>query len=94
MPEDVALAPAPLGAPLEELRRPTATAGPVRCGRAARRRCSVRARIARIVLVGEQPGDREDLAGKAFVGPAGRMLGRALMEADIPAGEVYATNAV
>ncbi|MBW4025032.1 MAG: UdgX family uracil-DNA binding protein [Proteobacteria bacterium] len=49
---------------------------------------------ARLMLVGEQPGDREDLAGAPFVGPAGRMLDRALEEAAIPRGEVYVTNAV
>ena len=49
---------------------------------------------ARIVLVGEQPGDKEDLAGKPFVGPAGQMLDRALEEAGIDRGKVYVTNAV
>jgi probable DNA metabolism protein len=49
---------------------------------------------ARLMLVGEQPGDREDLAGKPFVGPAGAMLDRALAEAGIPRAEVYVTNAV
>ena len=49
---------------------------------------------ARLMLVGEQPGDREDLAGSPFVGPAGRMLDRALEEAKIPRKEVYVTNAV
>ena len=38
---------------------------------------------AKIVLVGEQPGDQEDLAGKPFVGPAGRILGKAMAEAGI-----------
>ncbi|WP_419759163.1 UdgX family uracil-DNA binding protein [Acidisoma sp.] len=49
---------------------------------------------ARLMLVGEQPGDREDLAGKPFVGPAGAMLDRALAEAGVPRAEVYVTNAV
>lgn len=49
---------------------------------------------ARLMLVGEQPGDQEDLAGKPFVGPAGRLLDRALDEAGIDRGEVYLTNAV
>jgi probable DNA metabolism protein len=49
---------------------------------------------ARLMLVGEQPGDREDLAGVPFVGPAGKMLDRALEEAGIPRREVYVTNAV
>jgi DNA polymerase len=47
-----------------------------------------------IVLVGEQPGDKEDLAGKPFVGPAGQMLDRALEEAGIDRRKVYVTNAV
>jgi uracil-DNA glycosylase family protein len=49
---------------------------------------------ARIMLVGEQPGDKEDLAGKPFVGPAGQMLDRALEEAGIDRSKVYVTNAV
>src|SRR5215475_14454708 len=49
---------------------------------------------ARLMLVGEQPGDKEDLAGKPFVGPAGNMLDRALAEAGIIREEVYVTNAV
>jgi uracil-DNA glycosylase len=49
---------------------------------------------ARIVMVGEQPGDREDLAGKPFVGPAGGLLDRALKDAGIARSEVYVTNAV
>lgn len=49
---------------------------------------------ARLMLVGEQPGDKEDLAGKPFVGPAGNMLDRALEEAGIDRKKVYVTNAV
>ncbi len=49
---------------------------------------------ARIMLVGEQPGDQEDLAGRPFVGPAGQMLDRALIEAGIARETVYVTNAV
>src|SRR5258707_15302917 len=49
---------------------------------------------AEIMLVGEQPGDKEDLAGKPFVGPAGQMLDRALDEAGIDRSKVYVTNAV
>jgi uracil-DNA glycosylase len=49
---------------------------------------------AAIVLVGEQPGDREDQEGHPFVGPAGRLLDRALEEAGIDRGDVYVTNAV
>jgi DNA polymerase len=47
-----------------------------------------------IMLVGEQPGDYEDLAGKPFVGPAGQIMDRALEEAGIDRAEVYVTNAV
>src|SRR5262245_43518209 len=46
------------------------------------------------MLVGEQPGDKEDLAGKPFVGPAGRVLDQALEAAGIPRTEVFVTNAV
>ena len=49
---------------------------------------------ARLVLVGEQPGHEEDLAGAPFVGPAGRVLDRALAEAGIDRREVYVTNVV
>ena len=49
---------------------------------------------ARVVLVGEQPGDREDIEGRPFVGPAGRELDRGLVAAGIDRGEVYVTNAV
>lgn len=47
-----------------------------------------------VMLVGEQPGDREDQAGRPFVGPAGALLNAALEEAGIARGEVYVTNAV
>ncbi len=49
---------------------------------------------ARIMLVGEQPGDAEDLAGRPFVGPAGQLLDRCLAEAGIDRGRVWVTNAV
>ncbi len=49
---------------------------------------------ARVMLVGEQPGDQEDLAGHPFVGPAGQVLDRALQEAGIERPDVYVTNAV
>jgi DNA polymerase len=49
---------------------------------------------ARFLLVGEQPGDAEDRAGEPFVGPAGRLLGRALADAGIDRDEAYVTNAV
>jgi len=51
-------------------------------------------RRARLMLVGEQPGDQEDLQGRPFVGPAGRLLDRALEAAGITRGEVFVTNAV
>ena len=49
---------------------------------------------AKVVLVGEQPGDMEDIAGRPFVGPAGKLLDRALGDAGLDRGEVYVTNAV
>jgi uracil-DNA glycosylase family protein len=49
---------------------------------------------ASVMFVGEQPGDVEDRLGRPFVGPAGRMLDKALAEAHIPREEVYVTNAV
>ena len=49
---------------------------------------------ARAVFVGEQPGDQEDLAGKPFVGPAGRLLDDVLVEVGIERRAVYVTNAV
>jgi DNA polymerase len=49
---------------------------------------------ARVMLVGEQPGDQEDREGRAFVGPAGQLLNRALASAGIDREQVYVTNAV
>jgi uracil-DNA glycosylase len=49
---------------------------------------------ARLMLVGEQPGDREDLEGEPFVGPAGSILGRALEEAGIDREQAFVTNVV
>jgi len=49
---------------------------------------------AKIMLVGEQPGNQEDLEGKPFVGPAGKLLDAALLEAGIDRKKVYVTNAV
>lgn len=49
---------------------------------------------AELMLVGEQPGDKEDREGEPFVGPAGRLLDKALEEAGIDRAEAYATNAV
>jgi uracil-DNA glycosylase family protein len=50
--------------------------------------------LAPLMLVGEQPGDREDLEGRPFVGPAGRLLGEALEEAGIDRERVFVTNVV
>jgi uracil-DNA glycosylase len=52
------------------------------------------AKHAELMLVGEQPGDQEDLAGHPFVGPAGRLLDKALAEAGIDRTKVYVTNVV
>ena len=49
---------------------------------------------ARVMLVGEQPGDQEDIQGRPFVGPAGKILDKALEEVGIDRNEVYVTNAV
>ncbi len=49
---------------------------------------------AKLMFVGEQPGDQEDLAGQPFVGPAGQVLNRALDAAGVPRAETYVTNAV
>src|SRR5919199_1796324 len=49
---------------------------------------------AEVVMVGEQPGDREDVSGRPFVGPAGQLLDRALAEAGIDRDKVYITNVV
>src|SRR3954469_2985439 len=49
---------------------------------------------AKVIFVGEQPGDKEDLAGKPFVGPAGAVLDKALVAAGIDRDETFVTNAV
>ena len=51
-------------------------------------------KASRLILVGEQPGDKEDLEGRPFVGPAGRLLDEALEEAGIDRADAYVTNAV
>jgi len=51
-------------------------------------------RTASVVFVGEQPGDQEDRQGRPFAGPAGRLLDKALADAQIPRSQVYVTNAV
>ncbi|MBV8819133.1 MAG: UdgX family uracil-DNA binding protein [Acidobacteriaceae bacterium] len=49
---------------------------------------------ARVIMVGEQPGDQEDVQGKPFVGPAGKLLDRALVQAGVDREQIYVTNAV
>jgi uracil-DNA glycosylase len=49
---------------------------------------------ARLMLIGEQPGDREDIEGHPFVGPAGRILDKALEQAGVERGDAYVTNVV
>lgn len=56
--------------------------------------CGVGPKRARLMIVGEQPGDQEDLAGRPFVGPAGKVLDAALDEAGIDRDDVFVTNAV
>ena len=56
--------------------------------------CGEGPKKAKLMIVGEQPGDQEDLAGRPFVGPAGRVLEVALDEAGIDRGDVFVTNAV
>jgi DNA polymerase len=85
----------PRGAPLDELR--AAGAGCRGCDLYRQATQMVFGRgpaDARIVLIGEQPGDQEDLRGAPFVGPAGEVLDRALAEAGIDRQRVYVTNAV
>ena len=88
-------APVPVSANLEELR--AAAAGCKACDlwkNATQTVFGEGRGSAKVIFVGEQPGDREDLAGKPFVGPAGMVLDRALEEAGIGRDEVYVTNAV
>jgi DNA polymerase len=84
---------------------PAATLAALRKEAAACTRCTLYRRAtqtvfgegpagAELVLVGEAPGDQEDLAGKPFVGPAGKVLDRALADAGIERAKVYVTNAV
>ncbi|MEU2439982.1 UdgX family uracil-DNA binding protein [Streptomyces rubradiris] len=85
----------PQGADLTALRR--AAAGCRGCplhGPATRTVFGAGSADARVMLVGEQPGDQEDRQGKPFVGPAGKLLDRALEEAGIDPAEAYVTNAV
>lgn len=56
--------------------------------------CGAGPQSAAMMIVGEQPGDQEDLAGAPFVGPAGKVLNRALIQAGLDRNQIYATNAV
>ncbi len=78
---------------LEELNRTIREAGPLVPG-ATQAVVGEGPAHARIVLVGEQPGDQEDIQGRPFVGPAGKLLDRALQDAGLDRGELYLTNAV
>lgn len=85
----------PEGAGLDQLRE--AAAGCAGCelhGPATQTVFSSGRATARMALVGEQPGDVEDKQGKAFVGPAGQLLDRALEQAGIDRADTYVTNAV
>lgn len=85
----------PAGADLDQLR--AAAAGCRGCGlyRDATQTVFGRgAADARVVLVGEQPGDVEDQKGLPFVGPAGHLLRRAVDDAGLDPGQLYITNAV
>ncbi|MCW4384566.1 UdgX family uracil-DNA binding protein [Salinibacterium sp. SYSU T00001] len=85
----------PDGAGLEELRSASAECRGCELWKDAEQVVfSAGQRGARIMLVGEQPGDQEDRTGEPFIGPAGRVLDDALADAGIPRGEAYVTNAV
>jgi DNA polymerase len=85
----------PHGRSLDELRREAATCtGCHLYERATQTVFGEGPEHAEVMLVGEQPGDREDKLGHPFVGPAGRVLDEALEEAGIDRGTVYVTNAV
>ena len=75
-------------------RRPKASAGAARSIATPRRPCRAKDRAALNSCSSEQPGDKEDLAGKPFVGPAGRILDAALKDAGIPREKTFVTNAV
>jgi DNA polymerase len=85
----------PPSASLDELR-----AAAARCDGCPLHRCATQTvfgegpQEARVVFIGEQPGDQEDLAGRPFVGPAGEVLDRALHESGLDRSALYVTNAV
>ena len=94
-PGDFGLAPVPLTDNWAELQQAAAACRACPLWRTAT--CTVFGegpRQARVVLVGEQPGDQEDRVGRPFVGPAGQLLDRALAAAGIAREQVYLTNAV
>lgn len=91
-PEFMKLSPARAAARLEEAAQ-DCTRCPLYKG-ATQAVCGVGPVSARIMLVGEQPGDREDLEGEPFVGPAGMVLDQALEDAGLTRRKVYLTNAV
>jgi uracil-DNA glycosylase len=94
-PADGAQSFVPRGASLDELRAAAAQCRGCELYRHAGRVVFGRGPAdARVVLVGEQPGDQEDLKGAPFVGPAGEVLDRALAEVGIDRQRVYVTNAV
>lgn len=95
----------PLGPPVPDLLPARPTLPKLRQASAGCRACDLWAKAtqtvfgegrpgARVMFVGEQPGDREDLAGKPFVGPAGHLLDDALQQAGIDRNDVYVTNVV
>jgi uracil-DNA glycosylase len=93
--EESAAALIPPGAPLAKLRK--IAAGCTACELYKRGTQTVFGEggaRARVVFVGEQPGNEEDLAGRPFVGPAGKLLDRALAEAGVDRAAVYVTNVV
>ena len=94
-PTDDASAWVPVGAGLTGLRRAAQECRGCELWREASRAVFGEGpRDARLMLVGEQPGDREDTEGRPFVGPAGHLLDRALTEVGLERAEVYVTNAV
>lgn len=95
VPRSTVVAQPPAGAALPELA--AAAAGCQACelfADATQTVFGVGPATARVVMVGEQPGDKEDRAGEPFIGPAGRELDKALVEAGIDRTQVYVTNAV
>ena len=85
----------PVGVGIEGLR--TAAAGCRGCElyeNATQTVFSAGSAAARVAFVGEQPGDQEDRTGEPFVGPAGRLLDKALVEAGIDRADAYGTNVI